>query len=124
MLIKSADNIDVEVTFCDAGYAPGSTPNPILNKMAVWCRPTGGEWIRSAHRSAIQTASIVRRTDAKDLASKLAIKEISYERTEAGSGRNSSSDVAGISTVQGHSDSEAIQPAAGKPEAPGGSGNS
>lgn len=67
MIIKSKDDVDVEVSFCDAGYAPGSKPGQLLNTMAVWFRPAGGEWLRSKHRSAIITARDIRHTNASDL---------------------------------------------------------
>ena len=67
MIIKTADDVDVEVSFCDAGYAPGSKPGQLLNTMAVWFKPAGGEWQRSKHRSAIVTARDIRHYNSSDL---------------------------------------------------------
>jgi hypothetical protein len=78
MIVKSLDGVDVEITHCDAGYAPGTLAKGVmLNTTACWCKAAGGKWIRSTHRSAMTTSGIVKKTNAKDLASALSGKEIS-----------------------------------------------
>ena len=67
MIVSSLDKKDVEITFCDAGYAPGSKPGQLLNTSVPWFKVEGGEWMRSKYRSAIITASHVKRTNAADL---------------------------------------------------------
>ena len=85
MVVKTLDNVSVEITHCDAGYPPGSpNKNPILNTTACWLKPEGSEWIRSVHRSAMVTAHTVKHTLAKDLASVLGGKEIADGRPKTG----------------------------------------
>jgi hypothetical protein len=67
MMVNTLDGVEVEVTHCDAGYAPGSKPGLLLNTVAVWFKPLGGEWLRSRHRSAIRTATDIRHSKASDL---------------------------------------------------------
>jgi hypothetical protein len=67
MSINTLDGIEVEVTFCDAGYAPGTKPTQLLNVRACWFRPKGGAWHRSKHRSAAQTSFDIKHTKAEDL---------------------------------------------------------
>jgi hypothetical protein len=77
VIVKSLDNIDVDITHCDAGYPPGSPERSlILNVTAVWCKPTGGMWIKSFERSAMKTAELVKHTNVKDLIALLSGKEI------------------------------------------------
>ena len=82
MIVKSLDNIEVEITHCDAGYPPGGAPNPILNTTAVWCKPAGGKWFKSVHSSAMQTAYVVRHTKAADLLAKFLDKETEDKSSE------------------------------------------
>jgi hypothetical protein len=69
MIIQTKDGVEVEVTHCDAGYAPGSKPNKLLNTTAVWFKPLGGEWMRTSERSAMKVAERIRHTDSDNLRS-------------------------------------------------------
>ncbi len=101
MIIKSLDDVDVEVTFCDAGYSPGSPVKSLmLNTMACWCKVAGGEWVKSPHRSAMTTAQVVRHTNAKDIVSIFSGKEIEHEKeSETGSSGNSEAATSDIPTA-------------------------
>jgi len=117
MIVKSLDDIDVEVAFCDAGYPPGATPNPILNTRAVWCKPANGKWMKSPHSSAMETSSVVRHTNAADLLATFLGKEITYEEVpEASSGARGETDATKLQSLQGHSPSDANKDSVGKPE--------
>ncbi len=82
MIIKSKDNIDVEVTHCDAGHPPGKWTGMNLNTTAVWVKAVGGEWMCSRFPNAIRVAHEVKHSNAADLETAVGkLKEIECSST-------------------------------------------
>ena len=77
MIIKSKDNIDVDVTHCDAAHPPGEYKGLNVNTRAVWVKVANGKWIRSRFANAMRVASEVRHSNAVDIPAAIGeIKEI------------------------------------------------
>ena len=99
---KSLDGVDIEITNYDAGHPPGSGfGSQHLNTTAVWCRPPGGEWIRSPHRCIITTVDIIGKLNVKDFVETF-LKETGYEGSETSSGRSRTCTITELQNLQRH----------------------